>query len=193
MLMSDSTIPKRLASPRDLRLDFWRGLCIIDMVLIHLLEQGLRADVFTRSLLYDYVRFAAGGFILMAGLCIGAIHFRKAQDPNRRREVYLGLLRRSGFVLAVHYLSEFYYLLLCPVRGEHLNLYQSLRDIILLRQGYDLLPFYVMMLAVAPLLLELMRRGLWWIIAAASIASFALASENPWAFAMQIHRHFFPF
>jgi hypothetical protein len=162
------------------------------MVLVHLVEQGLRMDAVTRSIIYDYFRFAAGGFVFMAGLCIGAIHLAKARDPNRRWEIYLSLLRRSLFVLCVHYFAEFGYLLLCPFRSEHLDLLQNLRVILQLEQGYDLLPFYVIMLALCPLLLELMRRGLWWIVAAASIAAFAYGSINPWTIGLHINQHFLP-
>src|SRR5450432_2704059 len=181
-------------SQRDLRLDFWRGLCIVDMVLIHMLEVGLRTDSLTRTILYDYVRFAAGGFVFMAGVCVGAIHLRKIHNAAGRRKVYLGLLRRSGFVLCVHYLAEFSYLLLCPLRGERLDLIYNFRQIVLLRQGYDLLPFYVLMLALCPLLLELMRRGFWWIVAAASFIAFAIGSRYPWADDLRfpITQHFLP-
>jgi hypothetical protein len=177
---------------RDLRLDFWRGLCMVDMVVIHLFEQRLRANDTVRSMFFDYVRFAAGGYIFMAGLCVGAIHLRKARDPEKRAGIYLGLLRRAGYVLAVHYLAEMSYLLLCPLRGERLDLLQTFKSIVLLRQGYDLLPFYVIMLALCPLLLELIRRGLWWIAAVASLGAFAIGSRNPWAIALTINHTFLP-
>jgi hypothetical protein len=184
-------IPSKI-SQRDLRLDFWRGLCIVDMVLVHLLEQGLRSDAVIRTIVYDYLRFAAGGFVFMAGLCVGAIHLKKAIDPARRNDIYLGLLRRALFVLCVYYFSEFGYLLLCPFRAEHLDLLENLRAILTLQRGYDLLPFYVIMLALCPLFLELMRRGLWWILAIASIAAFAFGSVYPWAIGLHINQHFLP-
>jgi hypothetical protein len=182
----------RTLSQRDLRLDFWRGLCIVDMVLVHLLEYGLRSDTATRTIIYDYLRFAAGGFVFMAGLCVGAIHLKKALDPVRRNDIYLGLLRRSAFVLCVYYFSEFSYLLLCPFRTEHLDLLQNLRVILTLQQGYDLLPFYVIMLALCPLFLELIRRGLWWVLALLSIAAFTFGSAYPWAIGLHINQHFLP-
>lgn len=180
------------AKVRDLRLDFWRGLCIVDMALVHLLGQGLRAGEILTTLMFDYLRFAAGGFVFVSGLCVGAIHLPKALDSSRRRGVYLGCLRRAGFILAVHYLAELSFMLLCPLRGERVDGWQTLCDIALLRQGYDLLPFYVLMVALCPVFLELIRRGLWWVLAASSAAVFALGSRNPWALALPIQQHFFP-
>lgn len=187
-----STAAPPVRSSRDLRLDFWRGLCIVDMVLVHMLDYGLGTSVLTETLLREYTRFAAGGFVFVAGLCVGAIHLPKAHDPQRRAGVYFGLLRRAGFILLVHYLAMLSYMVICPLNGQRVEVARTLRDIVLFQQGYDLLPFYVCMVAVCPLLLELMRRRLWWLIVAASASLFAVGSRNPWIISLPIQQHFFP-
>jgi hypothetical protein len=102
------------------------------------------------------------------------------------------MLRRAGFILLAHYLATLTELILCPIAGKRLNLGQTLHDTLLLRQGYDLLPFYVCMIALSPLLLEMLRRGLWWIVSAASVAAFVAGSSNPWLMGFPLQHDFFP-
>jgi hypothetical protein len=57
---------------RDRRLDLWRGLCLIDMILVHLAHEGVQFGVLTPWIV-DYTRFAAGGFVFVAGLGVGLV------------------------------------------------------------------------------------------------------------------------
>jgi hypothetical protein len=66
------------------------------------------------------------------------------------------------------------------------------RDVFFLRQGGDLLPFYVVMVGLSPLLLELYRRGRGWMVLAASAALFAVGRQHPWMFAVASHDKFPP-
>src|ERR1700685_3099088 len=91
-------------SPRDQRLDFWRGLCLIDMVLVHLYYQNVQFGDFLGKLLGEYTRFAAGGFIFVSGLSICVIFLPRALDEKRRGKTYKALWRRSLYILAVNYL-----------------------------------------------------------------------------------------
>jgi hypothetical protein len=174
--------PPAARPERDHRLDFWRGLCLIDMLFVHLIHQGMSLGRVLDAWVGDYTRFAAGGFIFIAGLSVGRIFLPRATDPSKRRKTYLALGRRSLVILAVHYLAEIGYLAMYPLFGgvaltKHLP--AEMWSIVTLRAGYDLLPFYVVMVALAPGMLELVRRGLWWVLAVASIGVFAWAHSDP--------------
>ena len=72
------------STARDQRLDFWRGLCLVDMLLVHLYYQNVQFGDFLGKLLGEYTRFAAGGFIFVSGLSIGVIFLPRALDEKRR-------------------------------------------------------------------------------------------------------------
>src|ERR1700677_2260457 len=90
---------------RDQRLDFWRGLCLIDMVLVHLVWNAkVQCGPFLNDFFGSYTRFAAGGFIFVSGLSIGVIFWPRAADPKRRTKTYRALWRRSLYILVVNYM-----------------------------------------------------------------------------------------
>src|SRR5581483_1714973 len=99
-LQLDRSGPARAA--RDLRLDFWRGLCLLDMVLVHLVYERVNFGTWLTPVLGEYVRFAAGGFIFMAGLGVGAIFLPRARNPETRWRTYRSLGRRALYILMVH-------------------------------------------------------------------------------------------
>jgi len=179
---------------RDTRLDFWRGLCLIDMVLVHLVYQGIQFGEGLQGLLGEYTRFAAGGYIFVAGLGIGLLYLPKVHDPLRRWKTYTSLWKRSIYVLLVHYAAEISFLLLYPLSGSggFTSVASEILAIFTFRKGCDLLPFYVMVLAVAPLLLELLRRRLGWVVLAGSAALFVLAQRDPYVLTFPIQTTFLP-
>ncbi|HEX8913547.1 MAG TPA: OpgC domain-containing protein, partial [Humisphaera sp.] len=118
----------------------------------------------------------------------------RARDPDRRRATYKALWRRSAVILFVHYLAEIGYLAMWPLLGGVAadDVRGRIWHVLTLRSGYDLLPFYVVMMLLAPLMLELLRRGLWWVLAAASVGAFAWGQfHDPWVLSLPI-RHDFP-
>jgi len=175
----------RPAAPRDNRIDFWRGLCLIDMVLVHLVYQGMALGQPLSSILSEYTRFAAGGFVFISGLSIGSIFLPKTRRPENRRQTYQWMLKRTVFILGVHWVAECSYLLVYPVvTGMPVESYrQALGDILVLKRGGGLLPLYMVMIALSPVFLELIRRGLWWVLALSSVGLFAWGQvgENAWA------------
>jgi hypothetical protein len=185
-----------IAAPRvrDGRLDFWRALCLIDMVLVHLIYDGVNfGQGFMQKLIGEYTRFAAGGFVFVAGLSIGAIFLPRAMGKSGPRKVYFSLLRRALFILMVHFASALSFVSLDFIRGtrtEMPDLLPLLRDILLFREGGDLLPLYVIVLAAAPLMLELLRRRLWWLLALGSGLLFAWGQNHVWAFSSPLHQGF---
>lgn len=146
-------------SVRDRRLDVLRGLCLFDMVLVHLLEQNVNAPWAFSEAVMHWLRFAAGGFVLTSGLCVGVIHYARALDPAKRTKTYVSLLKRAVFVLGVHYFASILSLIMIPIQGRPVyGVGAMLWDVLTFRAGYDLLLFYVFMLAVSPLIIEAVRR-----------------------------------
>lgn len=184
-------IELRTSRPRDGRLDVLRGLCLLGMVLAHFIEQGLAVPPVVRELAMHWFRFAAGGFVLTSGLCIGAIHYQRALDPSRRLTTYVSLLKRAGLVLLVHYFATFLSLLVIPINGWPLNdVPKMIWDVLYLYTGYDLLLFYVFMLAVSPVVIEIVRRFGPIPMLVISVALFFVKYKLPYLFIWSIENHF---
>lgn len=178
-------------SSRDGRLDVLRGLCLINMVIVHLIEQGMVLPWLADEVVMHWLRFAAGGFILTSGLCIGAIHYQKALDPSRRSKIYVSLLRRAGLVLLVHYFATFLSLVLVPLNGyREYDTLSYVRDVLYFWTGYDLLLFYVVMLLISPVLIETIRRFGVGIVGLISGSLFFLWYDNPYLPLYGIENHF---
>lgn len=180
-------------SARDHRLDFWRGLCLVDMVLVHLVYEGVRMGSVLTPLLGEFTRFAAGGFIFLAGLGVSYIFLPKARPEEKRWGTYQALWRRSLYLLGVHYAASLSFIFIYPIRdfaGPYPGALAYVRDVLLFREGSDLLIFYVIMVALSPALLEVIRRGYAWVVAAASITLFALGQYDPYALGLPIQKNF---
>ncbi len=192
--MPNSSVTPLAWSQRDPRLDFWRGLCLIDMLLVHLVYEGLIFPGFVGELLGQWMRFAAGGFIFVAGLSIAVIYLPRMRDPARRRSARQGLGRRAIYLLLVHYAASLSFVLVSPLR-EYYGPFPStaglVLDVLLLRQGNDLLLFYVVMVALCPLLLELLRGGRTTVLlVGVCVIAFALGSAYPDALTLSIQHNF---
>lgn len=186
----------RTPRPRDQRLDFWRGLCLVDMVLVHLYYNNVQFGDFLGRFLGDYTRFAAGGFIFVSGLSIGVIFWPRAQDDRYRASTYKKLWRRSLFILGVSYITAMLWICMEILRGDRGNFVNPLillRDVFLLREGGDLLPFYTLMIAISPLLMQVLRKKWGWLaILVSSLSLFTWGLWHPWALAPAEHLRFPP-
>lgn len=179
------------SKPRDRRLDVLRGLCLFDMVLVHLLEQKIAVPFVVSDAIMHWLRFAAGGFVMTSGLCVGAIHFQRALDPAKRLKTYAALLKRSLFVLGIHYFSSILALIMIPIQGRPVyDVGQMLRDVMMFRAGYDLLLFYVFMLAISPLIVEGVRRAGPLAMLAISLGVFFWRYDQPYLQLWSIERDF---
>jgi hypothetical protein len=180
--------PVKTRKVRDERLDFWRGLCLIDMVLVHLYYQKIQFGSVLGPIIGNYTRFAAGGFIFISGMSIGMIFMPRALDPQRRWATYTALWRRSLYILGIQYINALGQLLLADLEGNggtYNSIWHVLRNVLLMREGGDLLPFYTLMLALSPLFIELLRRKRgWMVLAALSLGGFVYGLHNTWAFSM---------
>jgi hypothetical protein len=171
---------------RDRRLDFWRGLCLADMVLVHLVYEGLDVGPLLARLIGDYVRFAAGGFVFVAGASVGAVFLPRARDGGTRRATYRALRQRAAYVLGVHYAAAASFAALDVLAGRRAPIAGAgtfLLDLLTFRDAPpygDILPLYVVLLVLSPALLALLRRGYWPVVAGLSTAAFALGQWYPW-------------
>jgi hypothetical protein len=156
------------------------------MVLVHLVWEGLDVGGVLAPLIGEYTRFAAGGFVFVAGKGIGLVFLPRARDAARRATVYGDLRRRAAYVLGVHYAAAATFVALEVATGRRQVAGDGLalaRDLLLLRDAPphgDILPLYVVLLAVAPVLIELSRRGHWAVVTLGSAALFALGQWRPW-------------
>jgi hypothetical protein len=190
-----TTTPARAlaATGRDHRLDFWRGLCLVDMVLVHLVYEGVKMGSFLQGVFGEFTRFAAGGFIFLAGLGITYIFLPKARDDRKRWGTYQSLWRRSLYLLFVHYAASLSFIFIYPIRdfaGPYPKPLTYVRDVLMFREGSDLLIFYVIMVALAPAFLEIIRRGYWWAAALFSLSIFTFGQYHPYALSLPIQQNF---
>ncbi len=171
---------------RDRRLDLWRGLCLIDMILVHLVHEGVQFGVLTPWIV-DYTRFAAGGFVFVAGLGVGLAYLRPRDDRHLRAST-ARLWARAVYLLGVHYALTGIIVTLDVLRGTRSPAADPLalvRDIAFLREApsyIDVFPLYVAMLLVTPAAFALLRRGLWPLVALVSAAVFTYGRHDPHAF-----------
>jgi hypothetical protein len=181
---------------RDRRLDFWRGLCLVDMVLVHLVYEGVQFGPLLQATIGEFTRFAAGGFVFVAGMGVGIVFLPRALEAAGRSRAYAALWRRAAYILGVHYASAASFLALNLARGLREPTQSPaalILDILLLREAPpygDILPLYVMLLAMAPLLLEALRRGLAPLVALASVGVFALGQQQPWLLSPRVGEMF---
>lgn len=166
------------------------------MLLVHLIHQGMSLGWHADLWVGEYTRFAAGGFIFIAGLSVGRIYLPRAIDPQLRGAAYYALFRRAGLIIAVHWVAEISFLIMWPLFGGITFREPARRvgEVFLLQSGYDLLPFYVVMVALSPLLLEMLRRRLHWLVAAMSVAVFLVSHATGWwhSHTLPIQRDFYP-
>jgi hypothetical protein len=181
------------SSARDHRLDFWRGLCLVDMVLVHLVYEGVKMGKVLEPVLGEFTRFAAGGFIFLAGLGITYIFLPKAQDERRRWGTYQSLWRRALYLLFVHYAASLSFIFIYPLRdypGVYPGPIEFVTNVLLFREGTDLLLFYVMMVGMSPVLVEVIRRGYGWAVGLASLVVFGIGQHDPYALSLPIQKNF---
>jgi hypothetical protein len=166
------------------------------MVIVHLYYENVQFRRFTLDnvpygpysfgkIIGEYTRFAAGGFVFVSGLAIGAIFLPKTREKLRRWKTYRHMWWRSLKLLGWQYVVAILWVLLGVARGNHppiTSIPKFLLDVILLREGDDLLPLYVILIACAPFMLACRRIKMGWIpLAAASIGLFILGRFFPYA------------
>jgi len=171
---------------RDLRLDVWRGLCLVDVVLVHLAYNGVGFPAPLDDLIKHYTRFAAGGFVFLSGLTIGVVFgTRLARSPVDRMAVYRWSLRRAAVLLVVDMLAAVAFQAVDGLRRfpvtDGATVVDTARELLLLQRagiGHGILLLYALLLAALPLVLELRRRLGTSAVAALSLALYAVAQGS---------------
>lgn len=157
------------------------------MILVHLVHEGVQFGVLTPWIV-DYTRFAAGGFVFVAGLGVGLAYLRPRGDDPPPGTSTTRLWTRAVYLLGVHYALTGVILTLDVLRGTRppaANPIALVLDVAFLREAppyIDVLPLYVAMLLVTPAAFALLRRGLWPLVALVSAAVFAYGRHHPDAF-----------
>jgi hypothetical protein len=150
---------------RDLRLDVWRGFCLVDVVLVHLAYNGIGFPGSLDALIKDYARFAAGGFVYLSGLTIGVVFAaRLGGSWHERLAVYRWSLRRAGVLLIVDALASLAFQAVDGLRAfpvtDGAPVADAAREVLLLQRsgiGGGILFLYAFLLGTLPLIVELRR------------------------------------
>lgn len=199
---TSATAPaERGRSSRDARLDFWRGLCLVDVVLVHLAYNAIGFPEPLDSFIKHDSRFAAGGFVLLAGFTVATV-FRGAVEGSgaERRAAYRRLWRRAAWLILADALAAGAYQGINVLRAYPDDLGAPaafvILDVLLLRRPGltgGIFVFYATMLALMPLVFEAKRRAGAWPLGIASGAVYLVAVGTapsspppgfsfPWAF-----------
>lgn len=186
--------PPSSRPPRDPRIDFWRGLCLLGMAVWHLLSD----PAFPYGLSFPVIQgfnFVAEGFVLLAGLCAGL----GAAGPGPLRSARY--LRRAAALLAVHYacVAALLAVFAVPYRPEaFVQAGPAGRAAAVLTLSYqpylgDILSVFVFLFLATPVLLALRRAwgdaamlGASAALYAGTIATGFLAPE--WGRALEVNR-----
>jgi hypothetical protein len=188
------TTPNQLPAPpgkRDLRIDFWRGLCIVGMVAWHLLTDPSYPRWFSFPIIQAF-NFVAEGFVLLAGTVVGLRLAKAAVGPLTP----WGYWRRAVSLLLVHYAVVASLIVLFQTTdlfrpysyGTRVTDVASrpwqewLSEVLLLRyQPYlgDILTVFVFCFAAMPLFLLLLRGGGSGGLLAVSVAVYLVAVRAP--------------
>lgn len=179
--MPDSATPVRMPSTRDPRLDVFRGICLVMIFLNHV--PGTVFEEFT-SRNFGFSD-AAEGFVLMSGIAAGLAYSADFRATSMR--LWTGLARvwrRVWTLYLVHILTTFAALAVAgavalwlgnsellfenQMKWVWLDPLRTLIGLVILTHqfGYvNILPLYLVLLAVAPLLLFLAWRYPLWLMA----------------------------
>ncbi len=168
---------------RDDRLDVWRGLCLVDVVLVHLAFSGLGFPGPLDQAIKHYTRFAAGGFVFLAGLTVGVVFWPAVlRGAEARWRVYERLWRRATLLVLVELGASLAFRLLDPMRWFPVDPDTPLTDAVLgillfRRPGVmgGILVLYALILGTLPAVFELRRRAGDLAVVALSLGLYAVA------------------
>lgn len=162
------------SSRRNIPIDVLRGYCIVMMVASH------TGTATTVNHTLHALRFVSGaeGFVFLSGLVLGMV-YRRRLDVAPAHKAYRAIWQRAGLLWLVHCVT----VLLALLLSTWIFRYPDLPDpfaigaarmlwltlTLQFQPGHmlNILPMYVFLLGMAPLALELLRRGKTvWLLAA---------------------------
>lgn len=173
----------RAGAARDEFVDFVRGVVIVDMLFVH--YRPFFAEILQPAL--SYSDLAMEGFLLLSGYMTGAHYLaRYRTDPDKTTH---SLWRRCLNLLAVQYLLIFTvsvpHFALTHRAGTDPSLWQFVVDSVLFRNQVGLLhilPLFIALSALNPVMLWLSSRGLDWMLFSGSVVAFAMGRAGFTAF-----------
>lgn len=178
------------ATGRDTTLDALRGICILMMIVNHLGPETLANRISHAPLYVD----GASGFVFLSGFVLAMIHPRRVTRLGEWGVARV-ILWRAAMLWGVHVLLTAFFLAIHalwpgsfpvassvnPAEGI-LRLAGNVATFRLLPPYLDILPMYVVFLALAPLGLALLRRGRWGLLAGFVGGAYAASQAIPDAF-----------
>jgi len=173
-----------MRNERDDKIDFFRGLVISDMVLVHL------SGYFPRpiSFVLESFDFAVEGFIFLAGFMIGKHYLAKyRKDPI---PVIKRLIGRAGKLVVIQYIM----ILTISLPYYSFFILKSTDDIISFAKSsflflnqipiLHILPTFIPLFAASPVLLLLLSRDNTHLLLLASLALFLVGCYDPYIFSI---------
>lgn len=163
-------------------IDFFRGIAISDMIIVHF------SDYFSLpiSKIISYTDIAIEGFILLTGFMIGHHYYPKyIQDGNK---VTRRLLNRVFQIIAVQYILiltinlPFYYILHNEIhQTEPVSIFLIKSMFFLNQIGLiHILPTFIPLFLISPILLYAFSRNYSHLVLFASICLFAIGNKYPY-------------
>ncbi|MDD5232433.1 MAG: OpgC domain-containing protein [Syntrophales bacterium] len=166
-----------MAAARDGMIDLLRGIAFLDMMLVHFSHYLPRLP----EKIINYSDFAIEAFIVLSGYVVGRRFPFYLQQP---RTMTIRLWRRAGELYLVQCIlilsvSVPMFCLKNPSGDVPVFLIQSL---LLLNQVglIHILPTFIPLLLISPVILLGFRRNLNWLVMAASVAVFAAGNVHPY-------------
>lgn len=167
---------------RDHYLDFFRGLIILDMVLVHF---SSKFPFWIRKLIISF-DFAMEGFLIVAGFIIGKHYLPKFISSKKR--VIRRMLFRSLQVGCIYYLMVFtivvpYFSMFKAETGGELR-QVLIRSFLFLNQIgiVHILPTFIPLFIVSPLILLILSRNYDNLVLLISILIFFVGCKEPYLF-----------
>lgn len=175
-------------SSRFASFDIFRGLLLVVIMIDHLQRfPGLYEYVTGKGYLWSSV---AEAFFILSGLMAGLVYVRRNQTQSftvttRKLWRRAGTLYLWSVGLTLLYTGLAYALGLPPGLklglASNWSVWELLRATVSLKYVYgwaDFLAYYAIFLAVAPVAAWFLRRGQWWIVAAASLGIWMCSGSN---------------
>ncbi len=183
-----STVPVQglaARTERNITLDVLRGLCIVMMITGH-----VGTNTYLNHSVH-FLRFVSGaeGFVFLSGLVLGLVYRRRIAAGVAR--AYGALWRRALTIWLVHVAlvmvgtalngRMYYHADIPPAAQFGTARFVWLTATLQLQPGHalNILPLYVVLLGVAPLAFELLRRRLSLVLLAASVGGLVFVQYQP--------------
>lgn len=164
-------------------IDFFRGLVIFDMILVHF--SGYLPLIVSK--IVSYTDIAMEGFLFLTGFMLGRHYF-----PNYIKDRYAvtkRLLKKTAKIFVIQYIFiltinlPLYYLLFDKIRQKEKLLLFFLKSIFFLNQIglIHILPTFIPLLLISPIILYFFSKKHSRILFLCSIGLFAIGNKYPYA------------